>query len=70
MVRHSTCRDEPAGVIPQNPADVLKQARLHLGPDLRLTVFCAEYDVAVQKRYQGLAPLAIDYAPLRGLLAG
>jgi hypothetical protein len=50
MIGHSTCGDEPARMIPQDPANVLKQARLYVGLDLRLTVFCAEYDVAMERR--------------------
>lgn len=53
MVRRSTCRDEPARVVPQDPADVLKKARLYVGLDPRLTVFCAENDVAME-RCEGL----------------
>jgi hypothetical protein len=48
MVGHSACRDECAGMIPHDPADVLKKAWLHVGLDLGSAVFRAEYDVAVK----------------------
>jgi hypothetical protein len=48
MVRHSTCRDEPARMVPKNAANVLKQARLYVGRDPRLTMFRAEDNVAME----------------------
>jgi hypothetical protein len=59
MIRHATGRDQAAGVISRDAADVFEEARLEFGGDLRLTVFCAEDDMAMERRKglrHGLAP--------------
>jgi len=48
MIRHSTCRDEPARVIPPYRANVFKQAGLHVRIDSPAMVLRLENNMAME----------------------